>query len=212
MFRDIFNDGKGFSHDRTVVDREVTHFADHFLRDKTYEQLRLIEAIPQLEVTHQLLQACGLVDLRAQDETSVIYIKLIKGNRQSLERMSGNGAESTRRYAKRLSAHLDSPTPAHLLDLPQKYITKDKLSPNFYHIGRFTRGVRVRRAGERLYHYDEQTGSRPWASAVHYSGEDVNDIEYWPLVDHSRLNKDEWYRRMVREPQTGRLSLMSELG
>jgi hypothetical protein len=211
MVRGIFNDGRGFSVDLSIVQSEVNHFADRFLRNKSLDQLRLIEAIPSLTVTPALMQACGFVLQQAKNETAVVYIKFVSGKRDTLDRMSKQGHSGSRTYAKKLKSFLSDETrPPHFLELPPDYQVRDSTKPTFYHIGRYINHVRNRRRGENVSQFDPTEGARPWASAVFNSHGDHNLIEYWPLVDHSDLIGAEWYRRMVRA-DAGAM-LISELG
>jgi hypothetical protein len=122
MIRGIFNDGRGYSVDRTIVQGEVEGFTDRHFRNKTLEQLRLIEAIPSLTVTSALLRDCGFISHEAKDQTSVIYFKTVVGKKDSLDCMMEQGHEGSRNYAKKLKAFLsDTDRPTHLLDLPSDY-------------------------------------------------------------------------------------------
>ena len=110
MVKGIFNDGRGFSVDRSAVQSEVDFFDQRFLRDQTLAQLRLIEAIPSLTVTTELLLACGFIRQQARDEVSVIYIKMVVGNKNTLDRMCAQGHDGSRRYARKLKAFLSDGT------------------------------------------------------------------------------------------------------
>lgn len=201
MVRGIFNDGRGYSVDRAIVQSEVEGFADRHFRNKTFEQLRLIEAIPSLTVTPALLRDSGLIAHEAKDQTSVIYLKTVAGKKDSLDCMMEQGHEGSRKYARKLKAFLsDTNRPNHLLDLPSDYLIRDPLRPTFYHIGRYINGVQTRRSGENVSQFDPLTGDRPWSSALYNSHGDHSLIQYWPLEDHSGLVGEEWYRRMVSPP------------
>jgi hypothetical protein len=198
MVRGIFNDGKGYSVDLTIVRSEVEGFARRNLRDKSFHQLRLIEAIPSLTVTPDLMKECGFIRDEAKGETSVIYIKTVVGKKDSLDRMMGQGHEGSRRYARKLKSFLsDTNRPKHLLDLPPQHLIRDPSRPTFYHIGRYINGVQTRRRGENVSQFDPLAGDRPWSSALFNSHGDHDLIQYWPLEDHSGLVGEEWYRRMV---------------
>jgi len=199
MVSGIYNNGKGYSVDRAVVDNEVNYFAERFFYSKNLHQLRLIEAIPSLTVTPGLMRACGFIYEEAQDETAVIYLKTVVGNKDSLDQMMKQGHEGSRMYATKLKAFLSDPTrPAHISDLPEAHLARDPECPTFYHIGRFISGVQARRKGENVSAFDTLSGDRPWTSAVYNSHGDHTQIQYWPLVDHSGLVGADWYRRMVR--------------
>lgn len=195
MVRGIFTDGRGYSVDRAVVQGEVEGFADRHFRNKTLEQLRLIEAIPSLTVTPALLRDRGFI---AQNQTSVIYFKTVVAKKDSLDCMMEQGHEGSRKYARKLKAFLsNTDRPNHLLDLPSDYLIRDPLRPTFYHIGRYINGVQSRRSGEHVSRFDPLAGGRPWSSALFNSHGDHSLIQYWPLEDHSGLVGEEWYRRMV---------------
>lgn len=198
MVRGIFNDGRGYSVDRAIVQGEVEGFSRRHFQHKTLEQLRLIEAIPSLTVTTSLLRDCGFVTHEAKNQTSVIYFKTVVGNKDSLDRMMEQGHEGSRRYARKLKPFLlDTSRPSHLSDLPPDYLTRDPERPTFYHIGRYTNGVHPRRRGENVSQFDPFAGDGPWPSALYNSHGDHGLIQYWPLEDHSGLVGEEWYRRMA---------------
>jgi hypothetical protein len=164
-----------------------------------------------LTVTSALLEDCGFIGHTAKDEQSVIYIKTVEGKDDSLDRMLEQKHEGTRAYAKRMRQFLADPArPAHLLDLPSKYLERDLKRPTFYHIGRFIGGVKNRRKGENVGAFDPVAGGRPWSSAVYNSHGDHSKIRFYPLVDHSSLTGSEWFRRMVSLSLCSRLT--SDLG
>ena len=158
MVRGIFNDGRGYSVDRAIVQGEVEGFST----GSAVEQLRLIEAIPSLTVTPSLLRDCGFVTHEAKNQTSVIYFKTVVGNKDLLDRMIEQGHEGSRKYARNLKAFLlDPERPSHLLDLPSDHLSRDPLRPTFYHIGRYINGVQTRPSGENVSQFDLFAGDRP---------------------------------------------------
>ena len=167
MVRGIYNDGKGYSVDLTIVRFEVEGFANRNLRDKSFHQLRLIEAIPSLTVTPELMKECGFIRDEAKGEESVIYIKTVVGKKDSLGCMMRQGHEGSRNHAQKLKAFLSDPTrPVHTLDLPATHLVRNPDRPTFYHIGRFINGVQARRRGENVSQFDPLAGDRPWSSAL----------------------------------------------
>jgi len=90
----------GITVDLNIVQSEVARLADRFLRNKTLDQLRLIEAIPSMTVTPALMKACGFVRQQTQNETAVIYVKFVVGKADTLDKMSRYGHNGSRIYAK----------------------------------------------------------------------------------------------------------------
>lgn len=198
MVKCIFDGGRGFSVDRLAVQSEVDFFAQRLLRDKTLNQLRLIEAIPSLTVTPELLLACGFLSRQARDEVSVIYIKMVVGNKNTLDQMCAQGHDGSQRYARKLKAVVtDDTRPPHVSELPAKHEVRNLARPTCYYISRYINGVERQRGGEYVSRLDTTLGNRPWTSAVYNSHGDHSLIEYWPLVDHSDLLGTKWFRRMV---------------
>ena len=139
-----------------------------------------------------LLEDCGLTNQPAKDQQSVIYIKMVEGDPDSLDQMLHQKHQGCRDYAKRMKQFLADPTrPNYLLDLPSKYLERNPMKPSFYHIGRFIDGVKTRRSGENVAKFDPVEGGRPWSSSVFNSHGDHHRIRFFPLVDHSGLTGSE---------------------
>ena len=139
--------------------------------------------------------------MKRRTNRRVIYFKTVVGKQGSLDQMAKQRHEGSRNFAERLKSFLsDTERPVHKLDLPIKHLTRDIDHPTFYHIGRYINHVQTRRRGENVSKFDPLVGDRPWTSAVFNSHGDHEQIQFWPLEDHSGLVGEEWYRRMVSPP------------
>ena len=162
---------------------------------------RLLTFSGEMLSSSVLLEDCGFINHTAKDQQSVIYIKMVEGNPNSLDQMLRQKHQGSQDYAKIIKEFLADPTrPNHLLDLPSKYLERNPMKPTFYHIGRFIDGVKTRRSGENEASFDPVEGGRPWSSSVFNSHGDHHRIRFFPLVDHSGLTGSEWSRRMVSSP------------
>lgn len=196
MCTGIYAKGRGFSRDKADIAKHVDKFAQRILADKTFEQLQLIEALPQLHVTPALLKRCGLITDLAGKQRAVIYIKFVRGSPAQLRSMQNSPNEDTAKLANKFDSFLRQPIPVHLanLGLPMP----DANNPFFFHIGRYCNGVQERRHGEALSisSFDAVKGGRSWVETMVHGGGQT-EIDYYPLAVHDGKCGRDWSDHMV---------------
>lgn len=199
-----WHDGRrGFTTDKALLERHVNLFVERYLSNKTLSQLALIEAIPELHITPQLLQQAGLVHKQVTDEHHVLYWKAVKGDEAALSKMGKSQRVLTANRSKDFEAFLrDSPSSPHIqkLDAPPR----NSSEPYPFHVGRLSVGVSARRDHERREErgFKPQKGARMWAEAVVHGG-GAMQIEYWVLSSAELLFGQEWVDHMVSANQGG---------
>jgi hypothetical protein len=211
LFVIAWHDGyKGYTTNSDLLKNRIDWFIETFLFYKSIEQLRLIEAIPELHVTPSLLQEAGLIHKQVTVEQQVLYWKCVKGHENTVSKIARSPREYTANRARTFATFLSGPpASAHVCDLPQS--ARDPLRPYLFHVGRLSSGVKNRHRHEirEQKSFDPSKGSRFWAEAVAYSG-GAEEVEYWTLMSADLMYGQQWTDRMVSA--MSKLSLLASAG
>jgi hypothetical protein len=208
MTKGIWAEGRGYCPDQGEVRRAVNRFLTIHLKDKSVEQLQVIEALPALQITPDLLSWCGLIDLTAPTRKSpqhIIYIKFAIGDASTLPNMQKSRRDTTALIAKRSTAFLSSALDPSVyealiqLGMPANLLVMDSNSPSMFHVGRALHGPEGRRGTEirDVREYDPVCGARPWVESMVYSPGQAIQVVYYPLVAHDDKCGELWTYHMV---------------
>jgi hypothetical protein len=115
---------------------------------KTLYELRLIEALPELHITPDLLLRTGLIKRKVTTEQYVLYFKCVQDMPDTISRFAKSANLCTANKAAQFETFLNStPTSDHIL----RFNTPDRnpSQPYPFHVGRLSQGVEARREHER---------------------------------------------------------------
>lgn len=193
-----WHDGRrGFTTDKKLLEHHVDLFIGAYLADKSLIQLQIIEALPELHITPEVLQSAGLVHKQLDREEHCLYFKCVRGSPDVLSRIVDSARPYTAKRAqdfRTFLAHGSNFEHVHRLGQPPRSTAQTC----FYHVGRLSQGVEARREHERREQnsFKPEKGGRFWAEAVAYCG-GSSQIEYWRLSSADLLFGQAWVDHMV---------------
>jgi hypothetical protein len=218
MTKGIWAEGRGYCPDQGEVRRAVNRFLTIHLKDKTLQQLQVIEALPALPITPGLLSWCGLIDLKpstTRPPQHIIYLKFVIGDATTLANMRRSPRDTTASIAQRSDSFLSSGLSPDILaamaqlGVPVDLLVMDPTCPPLFHVGRALRGSEGRRGTELrdVREYDPSCGARAWVESMVYSPGQAAKVIYFPVVAHDDKCGELWTYHMVSCP-----SLFSQSG
>ena len=196
-----WSNGFGVQSSRQATSIEVDEFMRIYLDNKSDDQLKLIEAIPHVNVTPDYIRRCGLGTEPNDRARFVVYFKSVEVEVDALRSLVHAPRANARTFARDIGRFLDDhEVPEHLTWMTAADTVRPSTGKAWvFHVGRFCDDHRTRFAQEvsDVALYNAARGDRPWVECIVRTDGKAQGIQYIFLADHTGLSGAEWSRRMV---------------